>query len=195
MPTDDRQQALDQEHPLDAAQPEQPVELQQTARKRITENAGERDAHIEVTAGPAQVPRGDPIGEEEDDAGEEAGFHDTEQEAQDVEAGRPLDEHEGGGDDAPGHHDPGQPPLRPDPVQQRDCSGLRRSRSRQRRSPAPKAYEAALMPKSASNSCCANETLLRSRNAITYISSRNGISRLKTFRFAMLAQLEATLGV
>jgi hypothetical protein len=35
-----------------------------------------------------------------------------------VKADRPLDEHERGGDDAPGHHDPGQPPLRPDPVQQ-----------------------------------------------------------------------------
>ena len=37
------------------------------------------------------------------------------------------------------------------------------------------------MPKSISNSFCANETLLRSRNAMTYISSRNGISRLNTF--------------
>ena len=37
------------------------------------------------------------------------------------------------------------------------------------------------MPKSTSNSFCANETLLRSRNAITYISSRNGISRRNTF--------------
>src|SRR3982750_1968775 len=40
------------------------------------------------------------------------------------------------------------------------------------------------MPKSASNSCWANETLLRSRNAITYISSRNGTSRRKTFLVA-----------
>src|SRR4029078_7233587 len=40
------------------------------------------------------------------------------------------------------------------------------------------------MPKSTSNSFCANETLLRSRNAITYISSRNGISRRKTFLVA-----------
>src|SRR5688500_10265291 len=40
------------------------------------------------------------------------------------------------------------------------------------------------MPKSTSNSCWANETLLRSRNAMTYISSRNGSSRLKTFLVA-----------
>ena len=124
MPTDDRQQALDQEHPLDAAQPEDAVELQQTAGQRVAKNAGERDAHIEVAAGPAQVPGGDPVGEEEDDAGEEAGLGDTQQEAQDVEAGRPLHEHEGGGDDAPGHHDPGQPPARPDLVQQQVARDL-----------------------------------------------------------------------
>jgi hypothetical protein len=64
------------------------------------------------------VPCWNPVGEEQDDAGEETGFHDTEQEAQDVEADWPLDEHEGGCDNAPGHHDAGQPPLRPDPVQQ-----------------------------------------------------------------------------
>src|SRR6478609_4443228 len=41
------------------------------------------------------------------------------------------------------------------------------------------------MPKSTSNSFCAKATLLRSRNAITYINSRNGSSRLKTSLLAI----------
>jgi len=64
------------------------------------------------------VPGRDPIGEEQDDAREETGFHDTKQETQDIEADWPLDEYESGRDDAPGHHDAGQPPFRPYPVQQ-----------------------------------------------------------------------------
>src|SRR4051794_5261311 len=40
------------------------------------------------------------------------------------------------------------------------------------------------MPKSTSNSCCANATFARSRNAMTYISIRNGSSRLNTFLVA-----------
>ena len=121
---DDGQQTLDQEHPLNAAKSEQPVELEQSARQRVAQDAGERDAHVEVTARPAQVPRGDPIGEEEDDAGKEARLGDTQQEPQDVEARRPLHEHEGGRDDAPAHHDPGQPPARPDLVQQEVAGNL-----------------------------------------------------------------------
>ena len=98
--------------------PSNPVELEQPAGQRVAQDAGERDAHVEVAAGPAQMPGGDPVGEEEDHAGEEAGLGDAEQEAQDVEARLPLHEDEAGGHDAPAHHDPGQPPARPDLVQQ-----------------------------------------------------------------------------
>ena len=50
-----------------------------------------------------------PIGEIEDDAGEEAGLGDAEQEAQDVEAGHAAHQRHQRRDDAPGHHDAGDP--------------------------------------------------------------------------------------
>ena len=97
---------------------ENPVQFQQPAGQRVAQDARERDSHVEVASGPAQMPGRDPVGEEHDHAGEEAGLGDAEQEAQDIEARLTLHEDEAGGHDAPAHHDPGQPPARPDLVQQ-----------------------------------------------------------------------------
>ena len=51
----------------------------------------------------------EPLGEVEDDAGEEAGFGDAEEEACGVELPGGTDEEHGDGDDSPGDHDAGEP--------------------------------------------------------------------------------------
>ena len=75
--------------------PRTAVELQTERQKADYRECPPARCPYRSNPGPAQVPCRYSIGEEQDHAGEETGFHDTEQEAQDVEAGRPLDEHEG----------------------------------------------------------------------------------------------------
>ena len=58
-----------------------------------------------------------PVGEVQDDAGEEAGLEGAEQEAQHVELRRRLHEHHAGGDDAPADHDAQQRLARADLLQ------------------------------------------------------------------------------
>ena len=113
---DDGQEALDQEHPVDAVHAQQAVKLQQTAGQRVAEHVGDGQAHVEQTRGPGTARCRVPVGQVEHDAGEEAGLGDTQQEAEGVEAHRPLDEHEAGGDSAPADHDSGHPPPCTDPV-------------------------------------------------------------------------------
>ncbi len=59
----------------------------------------------------------EPIGEIEDDAGEEARFGHAEQEAHHVEAGLPADQGHGGGDHPPAHHDARDPDARAESLQ------------------------------------------------------------------------------
>ncbi len=78
---------------------------------------GERDRRHEQRDDARPLARREPIGEIEDDAGEEAGFGDTEQEAHDVEARLPADQGHGGGDDPPAHHDARDPDARAESLQ------------------------------------------------------------------------------
>jgi hypothetical protein len=65
-----------------------------------------------------------PIGEIEDDAGEEAGLGDAEQEAQDIEARDAADHRHQRRDDTPAHHDAGDPAARAEFLQREVARNL-----------------------------------------------------------------------
>ena len=89
-PGDDAEQhrgdALDDEQPLPALQPHRAVEPEQQARDRRADHGGDGNGDGEGGEKARAIFRRIPIGQIENDAGEEAGFGDAEQEAQDVEA-------------------------------------------------------------------------------------------------------------
>src|SRR5581483_1367239 len=81
-----RGNALENEQPLPALQTHRAVEPKQQARDRRTDHGrdryGDREGREEAAAIFGRIP----IGEIEDDTGEESGFRGAEQEAQDVKA-------------------------------------------------------------------------------------------------------------
>ena len=89
-PGDDAEQhrgdALDDEQPLPALQAHHAVEPEQEARDRRADHGGDGNGDGEGGEEPRAIFCRVPIGEIENDAGEEAGFRDAEQEAQHVEA-------------------------------------------------------------------------------------------------------------
>ena len=67
-----------------------------------------------------------PIGEIEDDAGEEPGLGDAKRKAQDIEAPLAGDEGHGGRDQPPADHDPRDPDARAKSVQREVARNLER---------------------------------------------------------------------
>src|SRR5213079_1505569 len=82
---------------------------EERARDRPAEHAGERRRRHEGRDGASALPRGEPVGEIEDHAGEETRLGKTEQQADAVELEPRMREHRAGGDNAPGDHDSGHP--------------------------------------------------------------------------------------
>ena len=83
------------EEPLPAAQPE-PVHSEEGARHRRAQGEAERDGDDEAGQGARAALHGEPVGEVNDQAGEEAGLGDAEKEARGVELRRRFDEGRGG---------------------------------------------------------------------------------------------------
>ena len=112
-PGDDAEQhrgdALDDEQPLPAPQAHHAVEPEQQARDRRADHGGNGNGDGEGGEEPRAIFRRIPVGQIENDAGEEAGFRHAEQEAQHVEAHLAADGRHQRRDDAPGHHDAGDP--------------------------------------------------------------------------------------
>jgi len=79
------------------------------AAQRVADEAGDGGGGEEGGGGTGAVGVGNPVGEVEEDAGEESGFGEAEEETEGVEGPRAVDEHEADGDDAPGDHDAGDP--------------------------------------------------------------------------------------
>ncbi|CAB5629194.1 Uncharacterised protein [Pseudomonas aeruginosa] len=103
------QQALGDEQPLPVGQAEDAVELQQPAGQRTAQHQRQRQAEIEQAERLGAAALREPVGEVEDDAGEEARLGDAQQEAQDIESHGVVGEHHRRRDQAPGDHDPAQP--------------------------------------------------------------------------------------
>ena len=83
---DRRGQSLDQEEPLPARDAELAVEAEQVAGERAADDGRDRNRHHEPGDDPRAVLAGEPGGEIERDAREEAGLGGAEQQAQRVEA-------------------------------------------------------------------------------------------------------------
>ncbi len=112
-PDQHRRHALQQEQPLPAAQAVQAgAGLHDPARQRPADHAGHRHPAHEQRHHARAPMRRIPIGQVQDDAGEEARLGRAQQEAQQVEAGDAGAEHQRRRDQAPGHHDAGDPDAR-----------------------------------------------------------------------------------
>jgi hypothetical protein len=111
-------QALQQEEPLPAGPAVHAAHaLQDPARDRAAQDARERNRR-EEQRGRLAAPRGRvPVGEVQDDAGEEARLGRAQQEADHVERHRRAHEHGGRREHAPGDHDAGDPAARAHAVQ------------------------------------------------------------------------------
>ena len=106
-----------QEDPLPAAQPEQSVHVENPARDRRADQAGDRDRHHEDADDDRAIMRRVPVGDVEDHAGKEPGLGGAEQEAQHQERDRPADQRERRRHEAPGDHDARDPGARAEPLQ------------------------------------------------------------------------------
>jgi hypothetical protein len=111
-------QALQQKEPLPAGPAVHAAHaLQDPARERAAQDARERNRR-EKQRGRLAAPRGRvPVGEVQDDAGEEARLGRAQQEADHVERHRRIHEHGGRREHAPGDHDAGDPAARAHAVQ------------------------------------------------------------------------------
>ena len=177
----DRQGAGDDEHQLPALQTAQPVQVQKQAGKRAAEDEGQRRAEVEEAVDPAAELRGDPVGQVQDDAGEEPRLRDAEQDAEEVEGPFVLGEHHQRRDDAPADHDPGQPDLGPELAHQDVAGDLKGSVAEEEDAGAQcvgRVREAGV----GLEGRLGEPRFERSRNARMYISSRTGISRRVTRR-------------
>ena len=106
---DQGRQGFEDEHPLPAGETGNPIELQQGARQRAGDEAGDRDRRDEG-CGHAPAPLlGEPQGDVEDDAREQAGLGDAEQKPHQIEAPGALDEDEAHGHEAHADHDARNP--------------------------------------------------------------------------------------
>ncbi len=92
--------ALGEIHDLPALQSEQPVQAHQRRRDRRARRDRHRQADQEARDDARVVAGGEPVGEVEDEAGEEAGFGHAQQEAHDAEAHGSGDQRGGRGEDA-----------------------------------------------------------------------------------------------
>jgi hypothetical protein len=109
---DHRRQAFDDEEPLPALQPADPVQLEQRAGHRSADQGRERHRRHEQGDDARPLPRRKPISEIEDDAGEEARFRDAQEKAHQIETGRAADQGHSSGDDPPADHDARDPDAR-----------------------------------------------------------------------------------
>src|SRR6185295_11658025 len=94
-------QALEQEQPLPAVELGEAVELKQKARKRRTDDKGERQADEKIRRHPGAIGGREPQCQIKDDAGIQAGLGGSQSEAKDVEADWSLDQRIGGGERTP----------------------------------------------------------------------------------------------
>ncbi len=102
----------------------QPLRPSSAPGDRRAEEGRDRDRDHEDPDDPRPVGRGEPVGQVEDHAREEAGLGDAQQEAQADERPGPLHEGHGGGDQPPGRHDPGDPEPRPEALQHQVAGDL-----------------------------------------------------------------------
>ncbi|MCY1231110.1 hypothetical protein D9M72_435470 [compost metagenome] len=98
-----------EEHDAPAGESEESVLLDEEAGQRGTDHGGERLGQVEEGEDLAAVPGRNPEAQEEDGAGEEAGFCHTQDETQYVELLHVAHPGEQQGDDAPADHDAGEP--------------------------------------------------------------------------------------
>ena len=106
---DEGGQGFEDEHPLPAGETGNPIQLEQGSGQRAGDEAGDRNRRDEG-CGHAPAPMlGEPQGDVEDDAREQAGLGDTEQEPHQVEAPGALDEDEAHGHEAHADHDARNP--------------------------------------------------------------------------------------
>ena len=105
-------QALNDEEPLPAFEPGEPVHGEQRTREGTNEDKGKRACRHETRDGASATLLRKPVGEVEHDAGEQSRFGDTQEEAQDIETDRPLYESAGGRDRAPDDQDREHPAPR-----------------------------------------------------------------------------------
>ena len=110
--------ALDDEEPLPAVHAGFAFELEQERRDGRADHAGEGGGGHKLGDGAGALFRGEPEGEIENHAGEEASLTDAEQKAHEKERVWAFDEAHTGGDNAPRDHDAGDPEARADLVEE-----------------------------------------------------------------------------
>ena len=114
---DHGRQALDGEQPLPSVQAEASVEREQRLRHRCADDDRDRRGHHEQRARAGAIGRRDPVGEIQDESGEESCLRQPEQNPDRIERSRAGDEHHGDRDEAPADHDARNPAARADALQ------------------------------------------------------------------------------
>ncbi len=109
-------QAFHGKQPLPAVPAAHAIELQQQARQGAAKDEGQRRAEVEKAHRLRPVRSGEPVGEVQDDAGEEARLGHAQQEAQHIEGGFIVGKHHRGRHQAPGDHDAAHPDARANAV-------------------------------------------------------------------------------
>jgi hypothetical protein len=100
------------------------MQFEQRARHRASDHGRKRHRRHEQRDDACPLPRREPIGEIEDDAGEEARFGDAQQKAHHVETGLAIDKSHGGGDEPPADHDARDPDGRAESLERQIARDL-----------------------------------------------------------------------
>ena len=114
---DDRWHCLEQEDPFPPGITQPTVQPEDRGGNRRAESHGDRQRQREARNDAGAVMVGEPIGEQQNDTGEQTGLGKSEQQPDGQEAGRTGGERGGTGDQSPGDHDPRDPNARADLVE------------------------------------------------------------------------------
>src|SRR5258705_445340 len=107
----DGRDALEYEQPAPSRFPTS-MDLENSPRQRRSDDVGKRDRSHEYRDCFGAVFNPEPVGEVDDDAGEETSFRYSEKKARRVKLSRGVDETDNNRDDAPRDHDAGNPAAR-----------------------------------------------------------------------------------